>query len=311
MKKITAILIFILMLLIPLALPSLADAETEQEIAEIHDVWADDTLEPLPAGDPWYARTYVLVTVPEDADEEYYYSPEAYPEIEVSGVGRLVDGYGKYDDGRYVVYLKEQSFSAVNDAVEKLSPRVGKDLIKVERDTENVFYTDEIRDFTDIYEDSDFKFEIIVGVIGWCRAYPDYGSVDAYPELDLTGVKCLMENMFLLQLRDQTREGVIEALEKLNARSGKDLEWAEPNYLSVVELQDIPNDIIIPFKLDSTAETSAPAETAAPAAQPPAPQPVTAPRTADGFAVTAAVLAAAVIACLCVGAAVLKKKGVK
>lgn len=308
MKKITAIIIFILMLFSLLILPASAETETEWEI---HDVWADDTLEPLPAGDPWYARGYILVTVPEGADDEYYRSREAYPEIEISGVGRLVDGYGKYDDGRYVVGLKEQSFSAVNDAVEKLSPRVGKDLIKVERDTENVFYTDEIRDFTDIYEDSDFKFEIIVGVIGWCRAYPDYGSVDAYPELDLTGVKCLMENMFLLQLRDQTREGVIEALEKLNARSGKDLEWAEPNYLSVVELQDIPNDIIIPFKLDSTAETSAPAETAAPAAQPPAPQPVTAPRTADGFAVTAAVLAAAVIACLCIGAAVLKKKGAK
>ena len=309
MKKLTALLMIFQMIFAIIILPASAETETEfRNLEPRPDNWYYFDVDPLPAGDPWYARGYILVTVPDDANDEYYRSPEAYPEIDVTYVGRLEEiWFARVQDGRYIVYLKDNSFGTVNDAIVKLSPRVGKDLIKVERDTENVLCTDKIRDFTDIYDLPLKNYDIIVGVKGNYVAYPNYCSVDAYPGLDLTGVELLADGtqtIYRLHLLDQSREGVVNALEILNARSGKDLDFAEPCYISY----DVAH---VDSPASDSQDVSAPVETAAPAAQPPAPQQEVAPRTTDRFAVIAAVLTGVVIAGLCVGTVIIKKKAMK
>lgn len=190
------------------------------------------------------------------------------------------------------------------------------------------------KDFSRLMENNDYEYDWIVVVvdldhpslIGHPRDMEDFLLKETYDGVPLTDIEKIEGEgydcyyYFRLYLENQTEDGVLGALKKLNDIHG--IIYAEPHYdnpqymnVSVAYADD--NDYTYNTGEEDLTETAAPAEapapaeTEAPAAQPPAPQPVTAPRTADGFAVTAAVLAAAVIACLCIGAAVLKKKGVK
>lgn len=203
------------------------------------------------------------------------------------------------------------------------------------------------RDFTRLMENNNFEFDWIVILVDPFNPYfvehpkniDDYLSADNYPGVGITQIEEVFNEdetfnvyrYFRLYLEDQTEEGVIEALKAINSDGG--IMYAEPHYEdpqifgiilrylmdggAAVSNTNTDDTLSAPADTDdipetaAPAETSAPAETEAPAAQPPAPQPAVAPPTADRFAVTTAVLAAAVIACLCVGAAVLKKKGAK